>query len=1002
MILATASLALLGLEPGAPVQDDDSSVLLVRAGTIHTLGDAGVVEGGAMLVDGGKVVAIGTDLEPPAGVVEVDFGPDAVLVPGFVAADSRLAEGPPSDRTAEPGLDALDGFDFYGANASALAAGVTSAYLTPARGRLIAGQGAVVKLAGDDFDARVLRSPAAIHSAISSEARNTPGYWEPPVPATVDVGLGIAQPQLPRTTMGALVALGELLVGARSGLGADAYGPRAAEDLAELVEAGVPWRITAVERSEVAAALAFAKVRDIPLVIDGAHFATDFADDIAEAGVPVIYELPFSPNRSGVDRGKDADREWPSLDVPAALAEAGVRLALTPAGSSGLRQLRFAAVVARSAGLDDEAALAAITRVPAEIYGVADRVGSLAPGRDADFVVFSGSPLEAGASVVATYVDGEAAWKPEDEYAVDDEDDARSYDTDDEFRRPLGADVKRARAMPASVVIRADEVHVGDGEVLAPGEVLIVDGRIAEVGRRVGRPAGVEVVSGAAAMPGMIDALGQLGLEGSRRTPKTDFDLTRIVEPGDRTDRRVAQAGVTTVVLNPQGDSSSGVPLLAYRPAASEDDSLVVDPLAALRLVWTEDNRLESGDKVREVLEKALEYDAEWREYAEKLAEWEAEAAEADPPRPEFELPGDDDEEADDEEEDEDENGDDKKKKKSKELDPDPVTGIWITEVDEGEGGDLPTARLQVRLLEGGEVEGFLRSPVLSSRLLEVTGHLGEEGALTLEAWADQGQVRFEGALDELVLDAEEVRYEAKASYAGGELELELLRESREYPMAKRKPRYVAPPEDDEEDDDEEESTTKARKSKKEEPPKPPREDAKLEPFRRAMAGEAAILVEVSRADEILECVDAFDEAGIRPVLLQAGDAHRVADEIEGRVAGVLLNQSIVSSGSSTGTRVRNRYADLQAAGIPVAFRSDAEEGAVDLPLMAAYAVVEGMSPEGAMRALTSDAADMLAIGDEVGRLARGLSGDVLLLDGSPLEPAVRVLRVWVGGREVR
>jgi imidazolonepropionase-like amidohydrolase len=84
-----------------------------------------------------------------------------------------------------------------------------------------------------------------------------------------------------------------------------------------------------------------------------------------------------------------------------------------------------------------------------------------------------------------------------------------------------------------------------------------------------------------------------------------------------------------------------------------------------------------------------------------------------------------------------------------------------------------------------------------------------------------------------------------------------------------------------------------------------------------------------------------------------------------------------------------------------VAFQSQAEEGAIDLPLRAAYAVASGMSPEGALRALTSDAAAMMLIGDQVGRLEAGLDADVLLLDGPPLDPATSVLRTWVNGQEV-
>ena len=987
MLFASASLLLSSL---AFAQTAPTETLFVRAGQIHTVDEAGVLEDGAMIIRDGKIVAVGIDLEVPIGAVEIDYGPSSVLVPGFVAADSRLAEGTPSARTASPDLSALDGFDFYGSNASSLAAGVTSAYVTPARGRLIAGRGAVVKLAGEGRDERVLAENAAVHSAISSEARNTPGYWEPPVPATVDVGLGVAEPQLPRTTMGALVALGELLAGVANQVPVPAYGPRATGQLGELMEAGVPWRITAIERQEIAAALAFAKVRGLDLVLSGGHYAGSLADRIAEAGVPVIYEIPFRPNRNGVDFG-DPDRDRASLETPADLHEAGVAVALAPASGSSLRDLRFAALMAIAGGLDAETALAGITRIPAEIYGVADRVGSLKAGKDADFVVFMGSPLEPSTSLMATYVDGEAAWKPEDAFrSADDEADTGWLPVGQRKNKKSGAMALRARTN--SVVLSVDELHIGDGEMLTPGEVLIVDGRIAEVGRRVGRPSGAPVVRGFAAMPGMIDALGQLGLEGSRRVPSIDFDLTRIVEPGDRIDREVAHAGVTTVMLNPRGSSSDGAPILAYRPAASDDEGLVVDSLAALRTDWRNSDRLQAGKRVRDLLESAVEYEEKWTEYEAELAEWQEKNADEDPPRPEFRLPVEEDEEDEDEDAKEKEGDDKKKKKKSKDLDPDPLTGIWVSQAEAAENGQ-PAARLQIRLNEDGTVEGYLRSSLLSGRLLEVTGAYGEEGELKLEAYADRGPVVFEGKLDDLIVDAEEVRYEATAVYAGAEIEFELLRDSREYPMARRKARFVAPESDEDEG-------TEAKKSKKGGPPTPPKAQPKLEPFRRAMRGEAAILVQVDRADEILECVEAFEGAGIKPVLLEASQAHLVADELEGRVSGVLLSTNIVASGK--GIAVRNRYADLQSAGIPVAFRSNAEEGAVDLPRMATYAVVEGMSPSGAMRALTADAASILAIEDEVGRLVKGLSGDVLLLDGSPMLPATQVQRVWVAGREVR
>ena len=73
----------------------------------------------------------------------------------------------------------------------------------------------------------------------------------------------------------------------------------------------------------------------------------------------------------------------------------------------------------------------------------------------------------------------------------------------------------------------------------------------------------------------------------------------------------------------------------------------------------------------------------------------------------------------------------------------------------------------------------------------------------------------------------------------------------------------------------------------------------------------------------------------------------------------------------------------------------------IELPMAAAYAVSQGLSPAGALRALTHDAAKILSIDDRVGSLAAGKDGDVLLLDGSPLDAGTSVLRAWVNGVEV-
>jgi hypothetical protein len=503
-----------------------------------------------------------------------------------------------------------------------------------------------------------------------------------------------------------------------------------------------------------------------------------------------------------------------------------------------------------------------------------------------------------------------------------------------------------------------------------------------------------------AAMPGIIDALGFLGTDGSQRAPQPDFKLARIVSPGDRIDRLVAKSGVTTVVLAPRGQSDNGVPMMAYKPAAEDTKSMVLADPAALRLRWTDENRLKSGEKVKDLLGKAKEYDKKWRDYEEAIKKWTP-----PPPEPQAEEKaeaGKDDKAKADEKKPEEKKADEKKegasgdkkdgasgekkdgtsgdKKKGKsEPEADPVSGIWTAKVKVPPFEEEAALRVALRL-EGDAVTGTLRSVQVSSSLVALAG-TWKEGKVALVGLGTRGWVELAG-------EAKEGKLEAKLKVGGQEVAVAGTRETKDVVVAKR---------------------PEIRREKKEETPEPkgkpraPGVDEKLEPFRRAMRSQGAIVVNVDREDEILACVAAFEDAGIRPVLYGAQDAWRVAAKIRGRVAGVLLTQSVIEIEDGKGLNdARNRYVELSAAGIPVAFHSLAEEGAADLPLFAAYVVSLGLGPDTALRALTHDAARMMGIDSRVGRLAPGLDGDVILLDGPPLEASTSVVRAFVDGNEVR
>jgi len=965
--LACAGVAAFAASPPS-ASASAGSTLVVRAGTIHLVEGGEVLAGRAtLIVRDGRLVAAGLDLLAPPDAQVVDYGADAVIVPGLVAARSPFGLGEPSARTADAAVRAVDNFDpFSQGYAPDLAGGVTTAYISPAQGRLIAGQGAVIKLAGNDPQQRVVSASAAVQGSIEADARGVPGYWDVPIPASVDVGLGRAEPQLPGSLMGAIVALRELLAFARGQADhSELYGKRTGPELQALLRAGLPWRMQASSEAEIRALLGLAQAEKLPLVIEGAEQAGGLVDELARAKARVVLQVDVAPGRPGRDLGRERDAHWPRYDVAARLAQAGVPFALATPDELRPRDLRFAAALASRGGLSEADALRAVTLSAAELIGAADRVGSLAPGKDADFVVLNGPPLEVTSSVLATWIEGEPVWK--------------------------------APAEQGAVVIEVDELHIGDGTVLAPGQVLIVDGRIAEVGRRVGHPLGAVVVRGPAAMPGMIDATGYLGLEGSGKAPSTDFKLARIVAPADHLDRRVAKAGVTTVVLAPRGDTKSGTPMMAYKPAAEDLERMVVDDPVALRLLWTDRNRVDSGKDVKELLSKAVEYDQKWIEYEKALAEWEAkphapaapaeQAAEGE--KQEGASGQAENKQADEKKSDEKKAEDKdsgakegkegaKSKKKDDEPEVDPFAGIWESDVVVPPWTDPSHLRLRLER-DGSRVVGSLRCDAVSETLIELAGTFAE-GEVSVAGLGSRGEVSLRGKPVKGELEGELVLGAAR-------VELKAKRTSTELPRAAR--------------------SEKRREKKQEVPepkdkPKAPGRDEKLEPLRRAIHGQAAVVVQVDRREEIRECVEAFERAGIRPVLYGAEDAWRMAGQIAGRVAGVLLSQQVLDGTPRGGLEsVQNRFAVLEQHGIPIAFQSNAEEGAAELPLQASYAISMGLSPGGALRALCAGVARMFVIEDRVGLLAAGRDGDLLLLDGPPLDPRTSVLRAWVAGKEV-
>jgi len=173
------------------------------------------------------------------------------------------------------------------------------------------------------------------------------------------------------------------------------------EGLIPMLKGEMPLLIAAFEMKQIESALDWVEERKIEKVIllTGPD-AQYLAERLAEENVPVIlnsvHNLP--------------QRRWEPYDMPfvaaAKLHEAGVKFAIAGDGGSNARNMPFEAATAAAYGLPKDAALRSVTLSPAEIFGVAERVGSLEAGKDASFLLTDGDPLEIRTRIERVWIGG--------------------------------------------------------------------------------------------------------------------------------------------------------------------------------------------------------------------------------------------------------------------------------------------------------------------------------------------------------------------------------------------------------------------------------------------------------------------------------------------------------------------------------------------------------------------------------------------------------------------
>lgn len=369
--------ATIHVKPGQVI---DKGTLVIERGKIAAVGAGVKAPAGATVIDGtGKVVTAGlVDAISGVGLVGIELEPDAV--DGRFGATDTVHDDP-----VHASYQARDGYDPRDVTVPvARAGGITTVIAAPSGG-LVAGQSAAFAL---DGSADPLRAPAALH-----------------------VTLGPAGGAAAGGSRGkSIELLRELLDDARAfGRDRAAYERNAKrrmladrldlEALQPVLARQVPMIVEAQGESDIRAALRIAKQFGVRIAIAGGAEAWRVAPELAAANVPVLID-PTANLPADLEASEVSDRAAAILD------QSGVQVAISTLGGSwNARTLRQLAGNAVARGLSWEHALAAITSVPAALYGLAGR-GTLERGAVADVVVWSGDPLELSSAADTVIIGG--------------------------------------------------------------------------------------------------------------------------------------------------------------------------------------------------------------------------------------------------------------------------------------------------------------------------------------------------------------------------------------------------------------------------------------------------------------------------------------------------------------------------------------------------------------------------------------------------------------------
>ena len=413
------------LSQSAPVVDFNTPAptIAITGGKLLTI-THGVIENGTIVLSGGKIAAVGeaSSVKIPQGAQVVD-AKGMTVYPGLIDSETNLglseveADEASNDlvETSDEIFPNMHVYDAFHAETEHIPItrlnGITNAIVAPASDDSLPGQDIFIQLAGRDRDQMILGRDVALPMNFSGEQRRR------------------GERKFPSTRMGLASQLRQAFIDAQAYAASKTeYQARLAkwqkgdkkdpepqapkidlksEALLPYLNGERPVVLAAYEGYEIEVAMQIAQEFHLKVILNHVTHGQEILDKIAAYKVPVIvgpiYDFPA------------ANERYDSVyTLPAELYKRGVKIAFSSAGGSGgspggfERNLPYAAGYAVAYGLPYDEAMKAITINPAEMWGVADKLGSLDEGKIANVVIANGDPLDVRTDVKQIYIQGHA------------------------------------------------------------------------------------------------------------------------------------------------------------------------------------------------------------------------------------------------------------------------------------------------------------------------------------------------------------------------------------------------------------------------------------------------------------------------------------------------------------------------------------------------------------------------------------------------------------------